>query len=177
MCVAGLVGFAIEEATIRSCYSTSDVSGESKIGGLIGENTDEIEISDVISLDDIDSEKIFQVGIHGDSSSEITINTHLNNTIQISDISQTSVYDKIKGFMDKLSELSTNLGAVSNRLDSAGESTVTAMENTTSSLSTIRDADIAKESSAYIKAQILQQASATLLATANQSPAIALQLI
>ena len=54
---------------------------------------------------------------------------------------------------------------------------MTAMENLTSSRSTIKDADVAKESSAYIRAQILQQASATLMATANQSPAIALQLL
>ena len=43
--------------------------------------------------------------------------------------------------------------------------------------STIKDADVAEESSSYIKAQILQQASATLLATANQAPSIALNLI
>ncbi|DAB18062.1 TPA: hypothetical protein CPT98_04665 [Candidatus Gastranaerophilales bacterium HUM_19] len=41
----------------------------------------------------------------------------------------------------------------------------------------MRDADIAEESSAYIRNQILQQASATLLATANQTPAIAMQLL
>ena len=40
-----------------------------------------------------------------------------------------------------------------------------------------RDADIAEVSSQYIRQQILQQASATLLSTANQSPSIALQLI
>ena len=41
----------------------------------------------------------------------------------------------------------------------------------------LRDADVAEESSNYIKAQILQQASATLLATANQTPSIALNLL
>ena len=41
----------------------------------------------------------------------------------------------------------------------------------------VNDADVAKESSNYIQAQILQQASATLLATANQAPSIALNLI
>ena len=45
------------------------------------------------------------------------------------------------------------------------------------SLSTLRDTDVAQESSNYIQAQILQQASATLLATANQTPSIALNLI
>ena len=79
--------------------------------------------------------------------------------------------------MNALSERATEIGAVSNRLESALESTNVVMENLTSSLSTIRDADIAKESSQYIKAQILQQASATLLATANQTPSLTLQLL
>ena len=79
--------------------------------------------------------------------------------------------------MSTLSDKATEMGAVSNRLESALDSIIVNMENVTSSLSTIKDADMATESSQYIKMQILQQASATLLATANQSPSIALQLI
>lgn len=71
----------------------------------------------------------------------------------------------------------TTLGATQNRIDSAASSIEVRTENLTSSLSTIRDTDVAKESSNYIQAQILQQASATLLATANQAPSIALSLI
>ena len=71
----------------------------------------------------------------------------------------------------------TKLGAAQNRIESAIESIGVQSENITSSLSTLRDADVAAESSNYIKAQILQQASATLLATANQTPAIALNLL
>ncbi|MBR1775688.1 flagellin FliC, partial [bacterium] len=51
------------------------------------------------------------------------------------------------------------------------------IENLTSSRSTLQDADVAKESSNFIKSQILQQASATLLATANQTPSLALRLL
>ena len=68
-------------------------------------------------------------------------------------------------------------GAAYNRLESALETIGVSIDNLTSTRSTIRDADIAEESSEYIKMQILQQASATLLATANQTPAIALQLL
>ena len=49
--------------------------------------------------------------------------------------------------------------------------------NLTSASSLIKDADIAKESSNYIKNQILQQTASTLLATANQNPSIALSLV
>ena len=50
-------------------------------------------------------------------------------------------------------------------------------ENMSAAGSRIRDVDVAKESATLTKSQILQQASATLLAQANQSPAIALSLI
>ena len=63
------------------------------------------------------------------------------------------------------------------RLMSALEQIKVSYDNLVSTQSTIRDADIAEESSAYIRSQILQQASATLLAAANQSPSIALQLL
>jgi flagellin len=79
--------------------------------------------------------------------------------------------------LNQLSNKSTEIGAAQNRLESALESTMVNMDNLTSSLSTIRDADIAQVSSDYIRQQILQQAAATLMSTANQSPAIALQLI
>ena len=77
----------------------------------------------------------------------------------------------------KVSDRQTTIGSAQNRVDSAISAITVQSENLTSSLSTIRDADVAEESSSYIKAQILQQASATLLATANQAPSIALNLI
>lgn len=87
---------------------------------------------------------------------------------------------KLSTIDDAIKEISnrvTKIGAAQNRVDSAIRSISVQSENLTSSLSTIRDADVAEESSSYIKAQILQQASATLLATANQTPSIALNLI
>ena len=93
------------------------------------------------------------------------------------DIASGDALNSIKDFVIFLSEKSTQLGAAENRLQSAIESIEVNIENLTSSLSTIRDADIAEVSSEYIRQQILQQASATLMATANQSPSIALQLI
>ena len=84
------------------------------------------------------------------------------------------VIDKV---INEISSRITTLGAAQNRIESAIESIGVQSENITSSLSTLRDADVATESSNYIKAQILQQASATLLATANQTPSIALNLL
>ncbi len=83
----------------------------------------------------------------------------------------------LDSIIKQVNEKQTEIGAVQNRLESVLEQVGIAYENLVSTQSTIRDADISKESSAYIRNQILQQASATLLATANQTPAIALQLL
>ena len=88
-----------------------------------------------------------------------------------------SMLGSIDTVINTISARVTSLGAAQNRIESAIESIGVQTENITSSLSTLRDADVAEESSKYIKAQILQQASATLLATANQTPSIALNLL
>ena len=89
----------------------------------------------------------------------------------------TQMLGVIDNVINNISKRITTLGAAQNRIESAIESIGVQSENITSSLSTLRDADVATESSNYIKAQILQQASATLLATANQTPSIALNLL
>ncbi len=85
--------------------------------------------------------------------------------------------DQLDEAINTVTTRQTRIGAYQNRLESASDALTVRFENTTSSLSTIRDADVAEESSAFIQAQILQQASASLLATANQAPSIALNLL
>ena len=69
------------------------------------------------------------------------------------------------------------LGGYQQRIISAMDAAGVMETNLTSAKSLIEDADIAEESSNYIKQQILQQTSASLLATANQAPSIALNLV
>lgn len=83
----------------------------------------------------------------------------------------------IDNAIDMISDRVTRIGAAQNRIDSAMSALDVQSQNLTSSLSTLKDADVAEESSNYIQSQILQQASATLLATANQSPSLALNLL
>lgn len=122
-----------------------------------------------------------QVGINGDEGSRISIKTGLTyglfnklNGLQMEDEQAISIIDEI---IKEVSSKETDIGSVSNRLESVLESISTHYENLVSSRSTLRDTDIAEESSRYIKAQILQQASATLLSTANQTPTLALSLL
>ena len=103
--------------------------------------------------------------------------TSITTAIYANDSTARAFIDQIDDAIDNISLRCTKIGAYMNRLDSAIDSTDVQRENLTEAVSTIKDADAATESSNYIKYQILQQATATLLATANQQPSIALNLI
>ena len=122
-----------------------------------------------------------QVGIDGSESSRIAVDTtiDLSNISEIEnwDIRDSSCLNRLDKMLDNVSSYQVRIGAAQNRLDCALQLAEINTTNLTSSISTIRDADIAKVSSDYIRYQILQQACATLLATANQMPAMALQLL
>lgn len=85
--------------------------------------------------------------------------------------------DTIDAALNDLNTRKAAIGAYQNRLNSALESLVTNVENSTEAKSTIMDADIAEESANYSRASILQQTTAALLTQANQLPALALQLV
>ncbi len=100
-----------------------------------------------------------------------------NGNLTLTDTSAREMLTYLDAGINKISERVTKIGAAQNRVESAIAALDVQSQNITSSLSTLRDTDIAKESSNYIQAQILQQASSTLLSTANQLPSIALNLI
>jgi len=122
-----------------------------------------------------------QAGITSDENSRINFSTSLGidtiSSLKGIGLNDFNYLGRIDYYISLLNTKSTDLGSSANRLDSAIDSIQTNYENLVSSRSTLRDTDVAKESSEYIKQQILQQASATLLSTANQTPSIALQLI
>jgi len=69
------------------------------------------------------------------------------------------------------------LGAVQNRFESTIANLNNVSENLSAARSRILDADIAQETSAMTKANILQQAGVSILAQANQAPQLALSLL
>ena len=120
-----------------------------------------------------------QIGTNSADNSRLDFSIFQLDIFSLSGLSMANknALETIDDFLKSINEQQTSLGAVENRLMSAIESIGVNINNLTSTRSTIKDADIAELSSKYIRNQILQQASATLLATANQNPSIALQLI
>ena len=69
------------------------------------------------------------------------------------------------------------LGAVQNRFASSISNLSNITENVSAARSRVRDADFAEETAKLTSAQILQQASSSILAQANQRPQTALSLL
>lgn len=69
------------------------------------------------------------------------------------------------------------LGAIQNRFESTIANLNNVSENLSAARSRILDADIAQETSAMTKNNILQQAGVSILAQANQAPQLALSLL
>ena len=126
--------------------------------------------------------RTLQIGTNADDSSSIALSLmisfdNLDLYRQIGTDTTKDYLMELDNILMEVSAKQTEYGAAENRLESALEDIFVKYDNLVSSRSTLRDADIADISSEYIKQQILQQASATLLSTANQSASIALSLI
>jgi flagellin len=83
----------------------------------------------------------------------------------------------IDAAIERVSAARATFGAVGNRLQSVGETIRTASENISAANSRIRDVNVAEETSAMSRSQILMQAGVSVLAQANQMPQLALKLL
>ena len=175
--VGVFIGNTQTSCNVTNSFYYKKNSGRLPLLGGSGLNT-KLEAKDIT----IPTEYYLQVGINSDSkSSGITLTTYVDFSV-LSSLLQTGIEDEsvlkqIDTLVNQVSLKQTEIGTAQNRLASVLEEISIKYDNLVSSRSTIQDADIAEESSAYIRNQILQQAAATLLATANQTPSIALQLL
>ncbi len=172
--IGSILGGGVEDKLkVENCTYNKNLNGELE---AIGDG-----LGTAVNVTDRILKTILQVGIYGDEYSQIDFDTFLDldelRELYMNGIFNENAFEIIDNLSLKISATQTDLGAVENRLESVLEEISTQYENLTSSRSTLKDADIAKVSSEYIQQQILQEASATLLATANQSPSIALQLL
>ncbi len=83
----------------------------------------------------------------------------------------------IDGAIAQIDEIRGDLGAIQNRFESTISNLSNVSENLSAARSRILDADIAQETSAMTKNNILQQAGVSILAQANQAPQLALSLL
>lgn len=93
------------------------------------------------------------------------------------DISDPTAIARINAAVQDLADERGSVGAVSRRFEIAGESLSKRDEDLQKSTSSIRDVDIATESTRLSKYQMISQAASMILAQATQSPKSVLKLL
>ena len=88
-----------------------------------------------------------------------------------------SALDTIEAAQTKVNGFRANLGAIQNRLISTDDNLGVGVENLSAANSRIRDTDVAASAAELTKGNILLQATASVLAQANQFPGVALKLL
>jgi flagellin len=156
----------------------------------IGEEIDRIskttKFGDKQLLDGSNNEFDFHVGTNANKENIITYKMEGNVTpselnLDSIDITTKSGARELLGNTDqaieKVSKLRASFGAMQSRLESTVNGLDVKNENISAARSRIADADVAKESSDLASATMLQNASISVLAQANQQPYAAMKLI
>lgn len=135
----------------------------------------------------------FQVGINSTSNDSFTVSIadmHANQigatstgADTIDDVAVTAISSAqaalavIDQAISDISSERADLGAFQNRINVTIANLGTARENLSAANSRIRDVDVASETAALTRNTILMQAGVSVLAQANQIPAVALSLL
>jgi flagellin len=117
----------------------------------------------------------FSVSITKADSATLSVGT--GATYVSTEAAARSALAKIDSAIQTVATKRGSLGAVQNRLQSTINNLQVAIENTSAAESRIRDVDVASETAALTRAQILSQAGTAILSQANQTPQSALSLL
>jgi len=136
-------------------------------------------------LDGTYTGKDFQIGADGGQVIRLSIPTDFNATSMLSAatttissiVRATSAVGLIDSALSKVNGTRAELGAKQNRFSSIIRSNDNTAQNLSASRSRVMDTDYAAESASLAKSTVLQQASSSMLAQANQQPQIALSLL
>ena len=138
-------------------------------------------------LDGTSATYSFQVGAGNSANDTISVSISAAGASSIgvgsasvsgnSGASASAALGAIDAAISSVSNIRGTLGAVQNRLQSTINNLQVYSENLSAAESRIRDVDVAAETAALTRAQILSQAGTAILAQANQTPQSALQLL
>jgi flagellin len=155
----------------------------------------ESELNRVVNVTEYNGQKLvdgsvstgvsFQVGMKntGNDRISISISNSGSTSLGLNDellTSSTGAQKAIAALDTALQTINTSrgtLGATQNRLEATMSNLSIMHENTAGANSRIKDVDVAEESAAFTRSQILSQAGTSMLAQANSLPQSALSLI
>ena len=134
-----------------------------------------------VALLDGSYDENFQIGANADQTISVTIGTSFatvgdGGTLATATGAQAAI-TSMDSALATTTSARADLGAKQNRFSSAIRTNDITAQNVSASRSRIEDTDYAKESAMLARNSVLQQASSSMLAQANQQPQIALSLL
>ena len=138
---------------------------EHKIGGWQFHTGTKANEAIHVAINDIHAEAL---GVKAKDGTNISVATWSDATAAIRQIDKS--LNRALGYQ-------TKIGAIISRMEYTAANLTTASENTQSSESVIRDADMAKEMTSYTKSNVLMQSAQSMLAQANQNSSSVLSLL
>jgi flagellin len=150
------------------------IQGSAKFNGraLVGSTATSITLQ--VGLDNTSSDQI-SVTLGG-----VSLSTIAGASTSLSGTGATGALNALSTIDDAIGNVSTaraTFGAAMNRLETAQSSIQTMRLNLSAANSRIRDVDVAQETSALSRNQVLTQAGVSVLAQANQLPQLAFGLL
>ncbi len=142
-----------------------------------------VKAFDNIAAQSTDTSLEYQIGANVGQTTKIGISSMTAADLKIDNISVDSMLES----QDTISQIDraiswvanerSGLGAVQNRLEHTITNLGVAQENLSASESQIRDVDMAAEMTSFVRDQIMMQAGVSMLAQANSSPQMILNLL
>ncbi len=176
----GIANFAVDTD------GTASVAGVDSSGALTapavtltGAGTDSTRVGGYLTLDSEESFTSTSADATMTGATTASVST-LEDVASVSILTQSGANDAISvidGALNMIDSSRGDLGAIQNRFESTISNLQNVSENLSAARSRILDADIAQETSAMTKSNILQQAGVSILAQANQAPQLALSLL
>ena len=183
----------LRELAIQSANGSSSTADKNTIKEEFDSLVNEInriaqstEFNGIRLLDGSASTVTFQVGINtasGIDSLNVSLTPALVTTLGLNSVdvgsggSTSFAITQIASAINSVSQLRGRFGSLQNRLQSTIANLGVASESLSAAESRIRDVDVAYETAELTRNNILQQASISILAQANQQPQAALQLL
>ncbi len=176
--------------------AASDTVTDTERGFLNNEATQLVEEADRIAkttvfgtrkmLDGSAGSMEFQVGASSGKDNVIKFNFNADATASNIGISGIDISDRsgardsleaVDKAMNEVGKYRASFGAMQSRLESSVSNLDVSYENLAAANSRIRDTDVARETSEMASANILQNTAVSVLAQANQLPAVAMKLV
>jgi len=156
---------------INRISSVVEYNGIQLLDGSAGSSGTGLMVFQVGTRDSVNDR--IQIDLNSQDAASLGVDT---NAISAQGSAQAAI-TSIDSALELLSTARARIGSTINTLNVAVDGLASSIENYGNAMSQIKDTDMAEESSAFSKSNVLQQAGVAMLSQANQTPNLVMRLL